>query len=157
MLNRGTSIGVRGFTSIARTHAGQVAKKKKSGGDSDGKLDRVERHEGQSALFEYETPEEEEAPELPAEIAIVGDAFRGAPVFSDVDQGNLGDAWLLASFAAVAHAEPQALTRAIEKHDEKTWMVRVGKDAIVVGADFPSEGYADPLPNNQKDTLWVAL
>ena len=35
--------------------------------------------------------------------------------------------------------------------------IKLGKDEYRVEPEFPNEGYADPMPNGQNDTLWVAL
>lgn len=79
------------------------------------------------------------------------------PHFSDVEQGELQDAWLLACFAAVAHARPEALTRRVNARRDGEFVLRLGSRKHRVTSDFPTEGYAEPEPRNHADTLWVAL
>ncbi len=79
------------------------------------------------------------------------------PHFSDVEQGNLHDAWLLALLAAVAHAQPGALIERVQPQDDGDFKIRLGDRIYPVSPEFPSEGYAEPEPQNRRDTLWVAL
>ncbi len=169
-MNR-TAVGIRGLTTITPTTTNRTAKKKKT--EDGGKIDRVDRDDESNAmLMEFAEPEEDEQEEglaAPAghNVAMVrftDDAFRTdaagrqmAPTFSDVDQGNLGDAWLLASCAAVAHARPTSLLKRVTRNLNDTFTVRLGDDEYRVAPEFPNEGYADPMPNGQSDTLWVAL
>jgi hypothetical protein len=80
------------------------------------------------------------------------------PTFGDVDQGNLSDAWLMACFAAVAHAQPAQIMKRIDRLDDGAFQVRVGKHTLFrITPEFSGEGYADPMPNGQEDTMWCAL
>jgi hypothetical protein len=166
-LGNRTMVGIRGLTTITPTTTEKTDKKKKTGLDK--KVDSVEREDERKNLFQYvdaEPEEEEEKVAQPAGHAqgmrvFEDEAFRTAekiaPTYSDVDQGNLADAWLLASAAAVAHAQPALLLKRITRHDNKSWMIRIGDDTMVVSPEFMNEGYADPTPNGQRNTLWVAL
>ena len=79
------------------------------------------------------------------------------PHYSDVEQGNLQDAWLLATLAAVAEAQPGALIARVRPDGKRAFTVHLGDRRFPVTPEFPSEGYAEPEPGNQADTLWVAL
>jgi hypothetical protein len=108
-------------------------------------------------------------PALPANAAtgttrVEGDAFRTdgngrtvPPAFSDVDQGGLGDCWLMAASAAVAHRDPEHIQGRISKNQDGSFNVRLGNDTQRVEPTFPNAGYADPTPNGQQNTLWPAL
>jgi hypothetical protein len=167
-----TSVGLRGLTTVTPSTTKKIARKK--GPDSDGKIDRVVREEERNPWRQElqdateETEEQEQLTQPPghgnALRAFDGDAFRTdakgrtlPPAFGDVDQGNLSDSWLLASCAAVAHTQPGVLLSRIWRNEDLTFTVRLREDEIVVKAEFPHEGYADPTPNKQSNTLWVAL
>ena len=167
-----TAVGIRGLTTVTPATTRRSSKKKKT--EDGGRLDRVDRDDDSNAmLMEFAEPEEEEQEEQrlagPAGhstslVRFDDDAFRTdekgrpiPPMFSDVDQGNLGDAWLLASCAAVAHARPAQLLKRIYPGGDDAFVVRLGADEYRVTPELPSEGYADPMPNAQRNTLWVAL
>lgn len=154
---------------------------KKQGADS-GKLDRIDRDEVSALALDKITGEEEqrrgrsygrdpeEELEQPSGHAsnrrrFKGEAFRIdargrtiPPTFSDVDQGNLGDAWLLATFAAVAHSQPAHILKRINRLEDGAFEVKIGKHSVQrITPEFSGEGYADPAPNGQENTLWCAL
>jgi hypothetical protein len=171
-LSNRTSVGIRGLTTVTPAKTGRTGKKK--GVDGDGRIDLVVRDEERNRMSAA-IAEEEEGEEAQDEIAqpaghsaatvhIDGEAFRTdakgrtiPPGYGDVDQGNLGDAWLLASCAAVAQAQPVQLMKRVTRESEISFNVRLDEEDITVTPDFPTEGYADPMPNGQTDTLWVAL
>jgi hypothetical protein len=163
-------VGIHGLTTVTPSTAKKISKKR--GADGDKRVDKVVREEERNGLFEYVEEEEEEDKDEVAQPAghaagmraFADEAFRVdtkgrtiPPSYADVDQGNLADAWLMASAAAIAHAQPAHLLKRITRHDDKSWMVRLGEDSLVVTAEFSTEGYADPTPNGQRNTLWVAL
>jgi hypothetical protein len=167
-----TQIGARALTSLTPAHSGQVAKKKGPAERAD--VDRVDKDGRRNPLLSLlETePEPDEAERdalLPAPGHgaslrwVEGEAFRTdtagqpiPPVFGDVDQGNLQDAWLLGACAALAHAEPAAIVSRVRRRGDG-FSVRLGEVSIPLTPEFPNERYADPIPNGQPDTLWVAL
>lgn len=106
-----------------------------------------------------------------------GHAFRRGPdgkivdpTLADVDQGGLGDCYLMGAMAAVAKTDPQLLKNMITENKDGTFTVRLkvkegGKWKTVpvnVTPTFPhnkdgTHAFGDPTPGNQKDTLWPAL
>lgn len=172
-LSNRTQVGVRGITIDSGQTRGPARRKEAAG---DGRVDRVVRDE-QDALFaalsgeesverdgEGEGPLEQPPGHASGLITVEGDAFRRdaagrrvPPAFGDVGQGNLGDAWLLAACAAVAHVQPAMLLARVSAKGDGSFNVRLGVEDVRVTPSFPVEGYADPRPNGQKDSLWVAL
>jgi len=168
---RHTMVGLRALSTGTQTTQAKVAKKGPAA--PAGKLDRVERgdeDERRRPVFERADEEDEGSALAPppghneASRRVPGEAFRrdskGRPVppcYGDVDQGNLADAWLLASFAAVAHSSPQILTRRVRRRSAHDFAIDLGDDTVIVTSELSLEGYADPTPNGQADTLWVAL
>jgi hypothetical protein len=169
-------IGARAYTRDAEGARGaKNAKGAKARGakGAEGRLvDRITRDEGRNPMLALVSPDEEEEKDSLAQPSghssglrpFTGEAFRTGPkgklippTFSDVDQGNLGDAWLLAACAAVAAADPEQLVRRVSKNYDGGFTVRLGPDSMRVTAEFSNERYADPTPNGQADTLWVAL
>lgn len=55
--------------------------------------------------------------------------FIDGPSADDVQQGALGDCWLLASLAAVAHTQPQAIRDMIQPNGDGTYTVTFYRDA----------------------------
>ncbi|MEO1336001.1 MAG: C2 family cysteine protease [Myxococcota bacterium] len=177
-----TEIGVRSLTQsnqpAALKKGGKKARSGKAKDAASSGLDRVSREE-QNLLIEEvgEDPRHRRGPgsdhyddlEPAAGHATTmmrrqGRAFRIdddgrtlPPHFSEVEQGNLQDAWLLASLAAVATAQPAALLQRVKAGRNERFMVRLDQRTYPVSPEFPSEGYAQPEPKGQTDTLWVAL
>lgn len=99
---------------------------------------------------------------------IDGPAFVDGASFRDVDQGSIGDCWMMAGLAAVAAARPEAIEKMIQKNDDGTFTVTL-HDKVpgnpptykehqeTVRPTFPKDTqYADPSPGG-KTELWVAL
>jgi hypothetical protein len=172
--------GIGGRTGIIQGYSGvgggaATKKAKKGGSVEEAKADRIDRDDPSNAMLVEIVDEHSRkkgdsvlcpSGHSPSVIWVDGDAFRTdkagltvPPTFSDVDQGNLSDSWLLASLAAVARSSPQHLLKRCDqkRSPEGEFTVRLGKVDIFVTPEFSSEGYADPMPNSQTDTLWVAL
>lgn len=151
----------------------QKKAKKKKGASGGGKVDEVVREDLENELIAALSREDrgsnkQELAQPPGHGAgtktVAGEAFRTdqkgrevPPTFSDVDQGNLGDSWLLAACAAVAHSAPQHLLRRVKRNKRGTFDVKLASTKHTVNPDFSTEGYANPTPNGMQDTLWVAL
>jgi hypothetical protein len=103
-----------------------------------------------------------------ATFAALDGGVVGNPDPADVQQGDLGDCYFLASLAAVANANPSLITGMISDKGGGTFEVRFYKDTAWVGktfeartvtvtASFPKEGdnwiYAKPSGNK----FWVML
>ena len=102
---------------------------------------------------------------------IEGPAFVDGASYLDVDQGSIGDCWMMAGLSAVAAARPEALENMIRPNDDGTFTVVLKEKARgsagrrgryvdhleTVRPTFPKGvQYADPTPR-QKTELWVAL
>lgn len=167
-------------STTGKPEQGRSARTSKKSGADTGKLDRIDRDEVSALSIDKITGEEErrgrgygrQAEEELAQPAghasnrrrFKGEAFRTdedgrtiPPTFSDVDQGNLSDAWLLASLAAVAHRQPAKIMKRIERLPDGAFNVLLSGELMRVTPEFSGEGYADPSPNGQEDTLWCAL
>jgi len=172
-INGGRTGVIKGYSDVG---GGAAAKKaKKSGQVDESKADRIDRDDPSNAMLVEIVDERGKKKDndvlcppghSPGVRYVEGDAFRTdkagrtmPPTFSDVDQGNLGDSWLLASLAAVSFTAPQHLLKRCDKvkNSDGEFGVRLGKIEILVSPEFSSEGYADPIPNGLENTLWVAL
>lgn len=173
-LGNRTAVGIRSLTTVTPATTGQVAKKKTEGA-TERRVDGIDRDDEKARRFLAALAEDDEDGQKQEELdqppghgrslhRFQDDAFRtdakGKPVpptFADVDQGNLGDAWLLAACAAVAHARPEALLERVRQRRDGSFDVFLGEARFKVAPEFPGEQYADPTPGGQRDTLWVAL
>jgi|SRR5687767_3776233 len=172
-INGGRTGTIKGYSDVG---GGTAAKKaKKSGQVDETKADRIDRDDPSNAMLVEIVDERGRKKDndvlcppghSPGVRYVEGDAFRTdkagrtmPPTFSDVDQGNLGDSWLLASLAAVAYTSPQHLLKRCDKtkNSDGEFGVRLGKIEIFVSPEFSAEGYADPIPNGLENALWVAL
>jgi hypothetical protein len=99
--------------------------------------------------------------------------FRGGAKASDVVQGRngnryLGDCWLLASVASIAHSQPQLLEQAITDHGDGTYTVRLHRaeadgnmraEDITVDGDVPrtADGQDAYAQRQDRKELWVVV
>lgn len=179
-----TQVGLRSLNQSSQPAAlkkgggkGRARHSRKSDGSD--RLDRVSREDANLMVEEVGEESRHRRRSLQAEylddfeltpghssqlLPVDGRAFRiddGGrklpPAFADVEQGNLQDAWLLASFAAVAHAQPASILRRVHQTGRGTFLVVLGDQELKISATFPSEGYAETRPRGLDDTLWVAL
>jgi hypothetical protein len=102
---------------------------------------------------------------------VSGALFIDGPSLDDIDQGNLGDCYLINALGAVAHANPTAIDNMFIYNGDNTWTIRFinhrNNDAHYVTVDrylpvnkfngqarFASFGGNFTNPNNE---LWVSL
>ena len=94
--------------------------------------------------------------------------FSGNPLFSasgplatDIDQGSLGDCWLLAGLSAIAMDNPQAIVHNVVDFDDGTYGVRLGDKFYRVDADLPASSSTDSTPDyagmGRDNSMWVAV
>lgn len=177
-----TEVGVKSLERSAQPSALKKGLRKARSGQAKGDsstLDRVSREDANLMVGEVaEDPERRRRARTPGGFAEIdaapghaasmirrpGRAFRIdeaghaiPPHYSEVEQGNLQDAWLLATLAAVAFAQPEALLQRVHQTPDGNFVVELGDHRFGVTPEFPSEGYAEPEPKGQHDTLWVAL
>jgi hypothetical protein len=92
--------------------------------------------------------------------AVSGTLFgQAGPKYSDVDQGGLGDCWLLASLAETAFRSPSVIKSMFIANGDGTWSVRLYHngvpDWVTVDDQLPGGGTINDKPQN--GVLWVAL
>ena len=99
-----------------------------------------------------------------------GELFRDGATVGDVVQGrngprHLGDCWLLASLAALAHSRPGMLEQAVTDHGDGTYTVRLYAEAgataedIRVTGDLPQTADGRDAYAQRPDPaeLWVGI
>ena len=84
--------------------------------------------------------------------------FSGVPTYADVNQGVLGDCWLMASLAEVADRSPSTIENMFINNGDGTYTVRFYHnsvpDYVTVDTYLPSGGN---LYDHPKADLWAAL
>jgi hypothetical protein len=91
-----------------------------------------------------------------------GDASDISP--DDVNQGQLGDCYFVASLAAIARQRPEELRKRVKDNGDGTWTVTFAEGGdVVVDAQFPVDAGGEPVYAGAGDKsadgveLWVAL
>jgi hypothetical protein len=83
-------------------------------------------------------------------IPLFGD---GGPLPTDVNQGSLGDCWLLAVMAATANGDPARLQSMIHDNRDGTYTVTIDGHRITVDDEFPVD--ANGLPTYARGPQWT--
>lgn len=86
---------------------------------------------------------------------------ESGPLASDVDQGAVGDCWLLASFAAIADSDPGRIRDLITDHGDGTYTVHFDDGDITVDDQLPYTivgGRPTPVyAGSAESPLWPAI
>lgn len=95
---------------------------------------------------------------------VKGEGDPDEVAMDDVSQGRLGDCYFVASLAAIAHRNPDAIRRMVKDNGDGTYTVTFHEGGeVVVDDQFPMQGgqvaYARPGDQDAKDgkELWVML
>jgi Calpain family cysteine protease len=106
----------------------------------------------QNTSYEYKTREEA--------LFAKGEGHTHQVSHTDINQGDLGDCYLLAAIAAAAKTDPQRLKDMITDHGDGTYTVRFAEKTIKVDNRLPTaEGGNLAYASWGKDSpeLWVAI
>jgi hypothetical protein len=94
--------------------------------------------------------------------------FSGRQLFSssgprgtDIDQGGLGDCWMLAGLSAIAHDNNFAIRQRVVDFDDGTYGVRLGNNFYRVDDDLPVTSLSSSNPAyanfGAEGSMWVAI
>ncbi|HVL12430.1 MAG TPA: C2 family cysteine protease [Gemmata sp.] len=102
--------------------------------------------------------------------AMAGTVYKrfGGPLFSasgprlgDIDQGGLGDCWLLAGLGAIALDSPTAIRQNVVDFGDGTYGVRLGNNFYRVDGDLPATSSTSTNPAyaglGAEGSLWAAI
>jgi hypothetical protein len=99
-----------------------------------------------------------------------GQLFVNGPAYTDIEQGQVGDCYLVATFGALAKSDPNAIASMIIDNGDNTYTVRFfgGTGAasfVTVDCQLPTASWGGPVfagvgtysPSSTSNELWVAL
>lgn len=83
----------------------------------------------------------------------------GGPTEQDVDQGSVGDCWLMAGLASMAGTDQDTITKAVVDFGDGTYGVALGGSFYRVDADLPVNSSGNPTYayTGVDDSIWVAV
>jgi len=108
---------------------------------------------------------------------VAGQLFVGGPSYTDIDQGSVGDCYLMAALGEVAQHAPSLIQNMFADNGDDTWTVRFFRGGspvyVTVNRLLPAFGYGTGVPwaagwgidsmgfqrgtNDAANELWVAL
>jgi hypothetical protein len=87
--------------------------------------------------------------------------FSGTPYYQDVQQGRVGDCWLMASLAEVAYRNPGAIRDMFIDNGDGTYTMRLYNggtaDYVTVDKYLPENPSGATVYEHPRGNLWVAL
>ena len=102
--------------------------------------------------------------------AYAGQLFVNGPAYTDIEQGQVGDCYLVATFGALAKSDPSAITSMFTDNGDNTYTVRFygsngAADYVTVDCQFATASWGGPVyagvgtysPSSTSNELWVAL
>ncbi len=98
-----------------------------------------------------------------SKTAMQDERFIGGPALFDIQQGALGDCYLIAGMGAIAYLHPECIEQAIRKNEDGTYTVTFYDNdgnpvEITVTDDFPtSKSGRSFATSTQKGEEWVSL
>lgn len=97
-----------------------------------------------------------------ANLKMNDDRFISGPSLTDIQQGALGDCYLIAGMGAVAYSRPELIERAIRPNEDGTYTITFYDDAgneveITVSPNFPKNKGQDFAKSTEEGELWVSL
>ncbi len=100
--------------------------------------------------------------------AAAGSLFGSGPRYTDVQQGELGDCYFIATLGTIAKSNPAAITNMFIANGDGTWTVRFYAngvaDYVTVDNMLPTDSYGNliyaglgDVANNSSNKLWIPL
>ena len=83
----------------------------------------------------------------------------GGPTNQDIDQGGVGDCWLMSGLGSMAQANPESITRSVAELGDGTYGVAIDGAFYRVDGDMPvnSSGNLKYANLGVDDSVWVAV